>query len=150
MCGEGHKDWVASVDFHPGGTCLASGSGDSTVKIWDFEKQRCVTTFTDHKQVSGTAADVSESAVANAQSLPVPADAALSHADASPFTCCVPCRRPSGPFASTTWERWWRRAAWTTRCAGRMESRGQGRHVAMCSCSRSFTKACACARGPFA
>ncbi|EFJ47004.1 hypothetical protein VOLCADRAFT_109152 [Volvox carteri f. nagariensis] len=51
MCGEGHKDWVAGVDFHPAGVCLASGSGDSTVKIWDFEKQRCTTTFTDHKQV---------------------------------------------------------------------------------------------------
>jgi WD40 repeat protein len=27
MCGEGHKDWVAGVDFHPSGTSLASGSG---------------------------------------------------------------------------------------------------------------------------
>ncbi len=27
MCGEGHKDWVAGVDFHPGGTSLASASG---------------------------------------------------------------------------------------------------------------------------
>ena len=29
MCGEGHKDWVAGVDFHPAGTSLASGSGQS-------------------------------------------------------------------------------------------------------------------------
>jgi hypothetical protein len=28
MCGEGHKDWVAGVDFHPGGTSLASASGE--------------------------------------------------------------------------------------------------------------------------
>ncbi len=35
----------------PAGTCLASGGGDSTVKIWDFERQRCTLTFTDHKQV---------------------------------------------------------------------------------------------------
>lgn len=28
MCGEGHKDWVAGVDFHPAGTSLASGSGE--------------------------------------------------------------------------------------------------------------------------
>jgi WD40 repeat protein len=27
MCGEGHKDWVAGVDFHPSGTSLASSSG---------------------------------------------------------------------------------------------------------------------------
>lgn len=33
MCGEGHKDWVAGVDFHPSGTSLASGSGDATVKV---------------------------------------------------------------------------------------------------------------------
>jgi WD40 repeat protein len=92
MCGEGHKDWVAGVDFHPGGTSLASASGgwlappagvaaamagrpaaeavlipprlphtrspsracccagDSTVKVWDFEQQKCVLTLTDHKQ----------------------------------------------------------------------------------------------------
>lgn len=92
MCGEGHKDWVAGVDFHPAGTSLASGSGqqlsacapvgmggnqpllwpcvavdawrltlclcmdaacragDSTVKVWSFEKQRCVATLSDHKQ----------------------------------------------------------------------------------------------------
>lgn len=52
MCGEGHKDWVAGVDFHPAGIALATGSGDNTVKIWDFEKQRCVLTLSDHKQVS--------------------------------------------------------------------------------------------------
>jgi len=50
MCGEGHKDWVAGIDFHPTGTSLASGSGDATVKLWSFERQRCVATFTDHKQ----------------------------------------------------------------------------------------------------
>jgi WD40 repeat protein len=33
MCGEGHRDWVAGVDFHPSGTSLASGSGDATVKV---------------------------------------------------------------------------------------------------------------------
>lgn len=55
MCGEGHKDWVAGVDFHPGGASLASSSGDGTVKLWDFEKQRCVHTFTDHKKARGGA-----------------------------------------------------------------------------------------------
>ena len=42
MCGEGHRDWVAGVDFHPSGAALASGSGDASVKFWSFEKQRCV------------------------------------------------------------------------------------------------------------
>lgn len=51
MSGEGHKDWVVGIDFHPSGVCLASGSGDATVKIWDFEKQRCVQTFHDQKAV---------------------------------------------------------------------------------------------------
>lgn len=40
MCGEGHKDWVAGIDFHPSGAGLASGSGDASVKLWSFEKQR--------------------------------------------------------------------------------------------------------------
>lgn len=51
MCGEGHKDWVAGIDFHPGGTSLASSSGDGCVKLWDFERQKCVHTFHDHKKV---------------------------------------------------------------------------------------------------
>lgn len=32
------------------GKMLATGSGDSTVKIWNFEKQNCAHTFTDHLQ----------------------------------------------------------------------------------------------------
>jgi len=30
------------------GTKLATSSGDTTVKIWDFSKAECVHTFTDH------------------------------------------------------------------------------------------------------
>jgi WD40 repeat protein len=48
MSGEGHKDWVAGIDFHPKGSHLATCSGDSTIKIWDFLKAQCVHTFTDH------------------------------------------------------------------------------------------------------
>ena len=48
MSGEGHKDWVANLDFHPKGTHLATCSGDSTVKIWDFLKAACITTFDSH------------------------------------------------------------------------------------------------------
>ena len=32
------------------GTFLASSGGDCTVKIWDFAKQACVATYTDHNQ----------------------------------------------------------------------------------------------------
>ena len=48
MSGEGHKDWVANVDFHPKGSHLATCSGDSTIKIWDFLKAACVSTFESH------------------------------------------------------------------------------------------------------
>ena len=36
MSGEGHRDWISGVDFHPAGSHLATASGDRTVKIWDF------------------------------------------------------------------------------------------------------------------
>lgn len=36
MSGEGHRDWVSSVSFHPQGTMIATGAGDNTIKIWDF------------------------------------------------------------------------------------------------------------------
>ena len=32
------------------GTHLASGSGDASVKLWSFEQQRCVATYSDHTQ----------------------------------------------------------------------------------------------------
>lgn len=41
---------MAGVDFNPSGASLASGGGDAAVKVWDFAQQRCVLTFTDHKQ----------------------------------------------------------------------------------------------------
>jgi WD40 repeat protein len=33
MSGEGHRDWVSGVDFHPHGTHLVTSSGDTTVKV---------------------------------------------------------------------------------------------------------------------
>ncbi|KAG6551473.1 hypothetical protein Mapa_006896 [Marchantia paleacea] len=50
MTGDGHKDWVSGLSFHPSGMQLASSSGDCTVKIWSFEKARCTHTFSDHTQ----------------------------------------------------------------------------------------------------
>lgn len=40
MSGEGHRDWVSGVAFHPHGTMLATSAGDNTVKIWDFLQVR--------------------------------------------------------------------------------------------------------------
>lgn len=48
--GESHKDWVSGLDFNPIGTSLATCSGDSTVKIWDFVKVQCSATFKCHTQ----------------------------------------------------------------------------------------------------
>ena len=40
MSGEGHRDWISGVAFHPHGTMLATSAGDNTVKIWDFLQVR--------------------------------------------------------------------------------------------------------------
>ena len=50
MSGEGHKDWICGVDFHPSGSHLATSSGDKSVKIWDFANSCCTATFLEHKQ----------------------------------------------------------------------------------------------------
>ncbi|XP_076183363.1 notchless protein homolog 1 isoform X1 [Ptiloglossa arizonensis] len=46
---EGHKEAVISVAFSPDGTCLASGSGDTTVRFWDIYTQTPHFTCEGHK-----------------------------------------------------------------------------------------------------
>ena len=50
MSGEGHKDWLSGLQFHPRGSHLATAAGDGTVKLWDFASASCVATYTDHTQ----------------------------------------------------------------------------------------------------
>ncbi len=44
----GHSSSVSSVAFSPDGKYLASGSYDSTVKLWSVESQKEVTTLQGH------------------------------------------------------------------------------------------------------
>ncbi len=41
-------DWVMSVAFAPDGRMLASGSNDSTIKLWDVASGREVRTLSGH------------------------------------------------------------------------------------------------------
>ena len=50
LSGEGHKDWLSGVDFHPAGSHLVTSGGDKTIKIWDFVNQCCSCVFTEHTQ----------------------------------------------------------------------------------------------------
>ncbi|MBD2485304.1 serine/threonine-protein kinase [Planktothrix sp. FACHB-1365] len=44
----GHSDTVYSVAFSPDGRTLASGSNDTTIKLWDVQSQRQIATLTGH------------------------------------------------------------------------------------------------------
>ena len=44
----GHRSNCASLDFHPFGEFLASGSSDTNMKIWDIRKKRCIHTYKGH------------------------------------------------------------------------------------------------------
>lgn len=45
-----HGDWVNSVSFSPDGTTLASGSRDSTVKLWDMATHTNIATLEGHRE----------------------------------------------------------------------------------------------------
>lgn len=50
--GEGHKGGVTGVDVHPGSSqpVLVSSSGDNTLKIWDYQQKKVLTTLKEHIQ----------------------------------------------------------------------------------------------------
>jgi sperm-associated antigen 16 protein len=47
MSGEGHKDWIAGIDFHPTGSHCATGGGDKSIKVWDFINSSIAHTWAD-------------------------------------------------------------------------------------------------------
>ncbi|KAM4580380.1 uncharacterized protein spag16 [Odontesthes bonariensis] len=48
LSGEGHSDWLSGCSFHPDGSKLATTSGDTTVRLWDFSRGSCVLTLSGH------------------------------------------------------------------------------------------------------
>ena len=46
MTGEGHKDWIAGIDFHPAGSHLVTCGSDRSLKLWDFISSGIAHTFT--------------------------------------------------------------------------------------------------------
>ncbi|XP_075935584.1 sperm-associated antigen 16 protein [Anarhichas minor] len=50
LTGEGHSDWLSGCSFHPDGAKLATTSGDSMVRLWDFSRGCCVLSLPGHCQ----------------------------------------------------------------------------------------------------
>ena len=50
MHGEGHKDWISCLSFHPNGILLATCGGDAAIKIWNILEEKCVYTIIDHAE----------------------------------------------------------------------------------------------------
>ena len=48
LCIAGHESWVLSVACHPSGSCFATGSSDSKVKLWDMSSRSCAQTLSEH------------------------------------------------------------------------------------------------------
>ena len=47
MIGEGHKGWIAAIDFHLAGSHLTTGGADESIKVWDFINSSIAHTFSD-------------------------------------------------------------------------------------------------------
>jgi katanin p80 WD40 repeat-containing subunit B1 len=47
----GHKMGVRCMDFHPYGELLASGSCDTTIKLWDIRRKGCIFTCKGHDRI---------------------------------------------------------------------------------------------------
>lgn len=47
MTGEGHREWIAAIDFHPAGSHLVTAGADKCLKVWDFINSSIAHTFTD-------------------------------------------------------------------------------------------------------
>ena len=47
MHGEGHKDWISCISFHPNGILLATCGGDASIKLWNILEEKCVYTIID-------------------------------------------------------------------------------------------------------
>ncbi len=45
MTGEGHKDWISGIDFHPAGSHLVTSGSDRSLKLWDFISSGIAHTF---------------------------------------------------------------------------------------------------------
>ena len=44
----GHRSTCTSIDFHPFGDYFASGSLDTTLKVWDIRRKACINTYKGH------------------------------------------------------------------------------------------------------
>ena len=55
---EGHTDWVESVAFSPDGRTIASGSWDTTIRLWEVATGQQIRTLEGHTEQSGASRSV--------------------------------------------------------------------------------------------
>lgn len=48
----GHQVNTCTLQYHPYGEFIVSGSGDTTMKVWDVRKKTCIQTYTGHDKVA--------------------------------------------------------------------------------------------------
>jgi len=47
----GHQVNTCTLQYHPYGEFIVSGSSDTTMKVWDVRKKTCIQTYTGHDKV---------------------------------------------------------------------------------------------------